>query len=192
MRRSAPFVTAGRILAFVLLSALALPGRGLADACPPAGTVAVRDDGARWVFLGEDAEEPGLCLIRIGEATRKLLHGFWTPIGPDTQAARAAFARLFAGGPGTTVQIREYVMTDSWLEEWTWTGEETVALADGPRPAVRLDRRMRLAGPTAFAAQATYWLDAETGVLLRVRWQHLEGVRLPYRDLVITRLDRRG
>lgn len=186
MRRSA--------LAFSLLAALAAlhPARAGSDPCPPAGTVAVRDDGARWLFVGQDAAEPGLCLVRIGQETRRLLYGIWTPIGPDMEAARAAFGRLFAGGPGTTVAIREHVMTDSWHEEWSWVGEETVALATGPRRAVRLERRMRLAGPTGFTAQVSYWVDAETGVVLRARHRHIDGVRLPYRDLVITRLDPRG
>jgi hypothetical protein len=186
MRRSA------FVLSLVAALTAAVPARADAGPCPPAGTVAVRDDGARWVFVGQDAEEPGICVVRIGQETRRLLYGIWTPIGPDMEAARTAFARLFAGGPGTTVAIREHVMTDAWLEEWTWVGEETVALASGPRRAVRLERRMRLTGPTAFTAQVSYLVDAETGVVLRAKHRHIDGLRLPYRDLVITRLDPRG
>jgi hypothetical protein len=106
--------------------------------------------------------------------------------------ARAALARLLAGGPGTTVTIREHVMTDSWQEVWERGGDEMVSLASGTRRAVRLERRMRLHGPTGFTAHVSYWLDAETGVVLRARHQHIDGMRLPYRDVVMTRLDRRG
>jgi hypothetical protein len=178
-----------------VLTALALvaaPAHADRDPCPPAGTVAVRDDGSRWVFLGQDADDAGICLVRIGEQTRKLLYGLWTPIGPDMDEARAALARLLAGGPGTTVTIREHVMSDSWQEVWERGGDEMVTLASGPRRAVRLERRMRLHGPTGFTAHVSYWLDTETGVVLRARHRHIDGVRLPYRDVVMTRLDRRG
>jgi hypothetical protein len=154
--------------------------------------VAVRDDGSRWIFLGPDEEDDGLCLVRVGEQTKRLLFGFWTPIGPDVTEARFALARLLEGGPGTTVTIREYVMSDSWQETWQRGDEEVLPLASGMRRAVRLERRMRLHGPTGFSAHVTYWLDAETGVVLKAQHRHIEGRRLPYRDLVMTRLDRRG
>jgi hypothetical protein len=162
------------------------------DPCPSPGTVAVRDDGQRLVFAGEDPDEVALCLVRIGEQTRRLLFGFWAPIGPDMQEPRSALGRLLAGGPGTRVTIREHVFTDSWVETWERGGEETVPLRSGPRRAVRFDRTMRLSGPTGFHARATYWIDAETGVVLKATHQHLEGLRLPYRDIAITHLDTRG
>ncbi|WP_337875062.1 hypothetical protein [Elioraea sp.] len=183
-----------RCLSFLLaaLVAAAAPAQAGRDPCPPPGTVAVRDDGARWLFLGQDEEDDGLCLVRVGEQTRRLLFGFWTPIGPDLAEARAALARLLEGGPGTTVTIREHVMSDSWQETWQRGEEEAVALASGTRRALRLERRMRLFGPTGFVAHVTYWLDADTGVVLKTQHRHIEGMRLPYRDLVMTRLDRRG
>lgn len=171
---------------------LVAPARADRDHCPSAGTVAVREDGQRLVFGGEDPDHQALCLVRIGSETRRLLFGFWSPISPDMDEHRSALARLLSGGPGTRVTIREHVFTDSWVETWERGGEETVALRSGPRRAVRLDRTMRLAGPTGFQARVTYWLDAETGVLLRATHQHIEGLRLPYRDLAITHLDTRG
>ncbi|WP_439577654.1 hypothetical protein [Elioraea sp.] len=180
------------VLPLVALALSSGPAHADRDPCPPAGTVAVRDDGSRWVFLGQDDVDAGICLVRVGEQTRRLLFGIWTPIGPDMDEARTALARLFAGGPGTTVTIREHVMTDSWQEVWERGGDEMVPLASGARRAVRLERRMRLHGPTGFTAHVSYWMDAETGVVLKAQHRHIDGMRLPYRDVVMTRLDRRG
>jgi len=180
------------VLALVASHAVVAPARADRDPCPSPGTIAVREDGQRLVFAGEDPEEEALCLVRIGEQTRRLLFGFWAPIGPELDEARAALAQLLSGGPGTRVTIREHVFTDSWLETWERGDEETVALRSGPRRAVRLDRTMRLSGPTGFHAIASYWIDVETGVVLKATHRHLEGLRLPYRDMLITHLDTRG
>jgi hypothetical protein len=51
---------------------------------------------------------------------------------------------------------------------------------------------MQLHGPSGFRADASYWLDADTGVMLRATHRHIEGLRLPYRDIAITHLDPRG
>lgn len=179
-------------LPLIALLAAAGPAQAGRDPCPPPGTVAVRDDGSRWVFVGQDAEDLGICLVHVGEQTRRLLFGLWTPIGPDVAEARTALARLLEGGPGTTVTIREHVMTDSWQETWQRGEEEALALSSGTRRAVRLERRMRLHGPTGFTAHVTYWMDADTGVVLKAQHRHIDGRRLPYRDVVMTRLDRRG
>jgi hypothetical protein len=178
----------------VLLGAQAVvvPARADRDPCPSPGTVAVRDDGQRLVFTGEDPDQVALCLVRVGEQTRRLLFGFWAPLGPELDEARSALARLLSGGPGTRVTIREHVFTDSWVETWERGAEETLPLRSGPRLAMRLDRTMRLHGPNGFQARVSYWLDAETGVVLRATHQHLEGMRLPYRDISITHLDTRG
>jgi hypothetical protein len=177
-----------------LLGTLTLvsPAKADRDPCPSAGTVAVRDDGQRMVFVGEDPVEDGLCLVRIGEQTRRLLFGFWAPIGPELDEPRAALGRLLSGGPGTIVTIREHVVTDSWVETWERKDEEVVRLASGPRRAIRLERTMQLHGPSGFRADASYWLDADTGVMLRATHRHIEGLRLPYRDIAITHLDPRG
>lgn len=176
---------------FALLAAAA-PAQAERDPCPRAGTVAVRDDGSRWVFLGQDAEDSGICLVRVGEQVKRLLFGIWTPIGPEVAEARDALGRLLAGGPGTTVTIREHVMTDSWQEVWERGGEEMLALSSGERRAIRFERRMRLFGPTGFTAHVSYWVDADTGVVLKAEHRHIDGMRLPYRDVVMTRIDRRG
>lgn len=183
-----------RFSGLMLIASLALvsPARADRDPCPSPGTVAVRDDGQRLVFTGEDPDQVALCLVRVGEETRRLLFGFWAPIGPDMDEPRSALARLLSGGPGTRVTIREHVFTDSWVETWERGAEETVPLRSGPRRALRLDRTMRLAGPTGFHARATYWIDTETGVVLKATHQHLEGMKLPYRDISITHLDTRG
>jgi len=162
------------------------------DPCPSPGTVAVRDDGVRLIFAGEDPDEPGLCLVRIGEHTQRLLFGFWAPIGPDIEEHRSALAQLLSGGPGTRVTISEHVFTDAWVEIWERGGEELVTLRNGARRAIRMERMMRLSGPTSFAARATYWIDSDTGVVLKARHQHIEGLKLPYRDIAITHLDMRG
>lgn len=179
-------------LALLGTLALASPAMADRDPCPLAGTVAVRDDGQRLVFDGEDPIEDGLCLVRVGETTRRLLFGFWAPIGPDLDEPRAALWRLLSGGPGTIVTIREHVVTDSWVEIWERKDEEVVRLASGPRRAIRLERTMRLHGPIGFKADASYWIDADTGVILRATHRHIEGLRLPYRDIAITHLDTRG
>lgn len=181
-----------RFILPILMALAAAPAHAGREPCPPPGTVAVRDDGSRWVFAGQDAEASGICLVHVGEQTKRLLYGLWTPIGPDVEDARLALARLLEGGPGTTVTIREHVMSDSWQETWQRGEEEAVALSSGTRRAVRLERRMRLHGPTGFVAHVTYWMDADTGVVLKAQHRHIEGVRLPYRDLVMTWLDRRG
>lgn len=182
------------IFGLALLGTLALvsPAKADRDPCPSAGTTAVRDDGQRLVFAGEDPVEDGLCLVRIGDQTRRLLFGFWAPIGPELDEPRAALGRLLAGGPGTIVTIREHVVTDSWIETWERKDEEVLRLASGPRRAIRLERTMRLHGPSGFRADASYWLDADTGVILRATHRHIEGLRLPYRDIAITHLDTRG
>jgi hypothetical protein len=172
--------------------ALAVPAKADRDPCPTPGTVAVRDDGLRLVFTGEDPVEDGLCLVRVGENTRRLLFGFWAPIGPDLDEPRNALAQLLAGGPGTVVTIREHVVTDSWVETWERGPEEILALANGPRRTIRLERQMRLHGPTGFRAASSYWIDTETGVVLRATHRHIDGMRLPYRDLAITHLDTKG
>lgn len=179
-------------LSLIASQALVAPAYADRDHCPSPGTVAVRDDGQRLVFAGEDPDEVALCLVRVGEQTRRLLFGFWAPLGPDLDEARSALARLLSGGPGTRVTIREHVFTDSWVETWERGTEEMLPLRSGPRRAVRLDRTMRLQGPTGFRATASYWIDTETGVVLKVTHQHLEGMKLPYRDLSITHLDTRG
>lgn len=179
-------------LLLLATQALAVPAHAERDPCPSPGTVAVREDGMRLVFTGEDPVEDGICLVRIGENTRRLLFGFWAPIGPDIDEARTALSRLLTGGPGTVVTIREHVVTDSWVETWERGGEETLSLASGPRRAIMLERQMRLHGPTGFRATARYWIDADTGVVLRTAHTHLEGMKLPYRDLAITHLDTKG
>jgi len=177
-----------------LISTQAVVGEARADRepCPMPGTVAVRDDGQRFVYAGEDPDEAGLCLVRVGEHTRRLLFGFWAPLGPELDEARSQLSRLLNGGPGTRVVIREHIVTDTWVETWERGAEEAVVLRSGPRRAIRLERRMHLHGPTGFQALVTYWLDVETGVLLRVTHRHLEGLRLPYRDLAITHVEARG
>ncbi len=162
------------------------------EPCPPPGTVAIRDDGARLEFLGEDESEPGLCVIRRGDQEVKLLFGLWAPPGPDIGHARAALASLLTGAPGTQVSLSEHVATDTWHETWRRGFEEEVVLASGRRRAIRLERTMRMSGPVSLAAEVVYWVDAETGVVLKATHRHVAGLRLPYRDLVITRLDRRG
>lgn len=179
-------------LALLGTPAFVYPARADRDPCPSAGTVAVRDDGQRLVFAGEDPDEDGLCLVRIGDHTRRLLFGFWAPIGPEIDEARRALWRVLSGSPGTVVTIREHVVTDSWVETWERKDEEVVRLASGPRRAIRLERSMRLHGPAGFQAAASYWLDADTGVILRATHRHIEGLRLPYRDIAITHLDTRG
>lgn len=181
-------------LGLCLLGSLAVvsPAKADRDPCPSPGTVAVRDDGQRLVFAGEDPAEDGLCLVRIGDHTRRLLFGFWAPIGPELDEPRAALWQLLSGGPGTTVTIREHILTDSWIETWERRAEETVQLANGSRRAIRLERTMRLHGPSGFRADASYWIDADTGVVLRATHRHIEGLRLPYRDIAITHLDTRG
>ncbi len=170
----------------------AVPAWADRDPCPPPGTVAVRDDGSRWLFLGQDASEEGMCLIRVGERDLRLLFGVWAPVGPDIAEARSALSALFAAGPGKRVTISEHIATDSWTEVWERGPDETIELSSGMRRAFRLERQMRLAGPTGFSAHVTYWIDTETGVVLRTVHRHLEGRRLPYRDMVMTRLDPRG
>ncbi|WP_144299589.1 hypothetical protein [Elioraea rosea] len=179
-------------LALLGTLALAAPSRAERAPCPNAGTVAVRDDGQRFVFMGEDPEEDGLCVVRVGENTRRLLFGFWAPLGPDIFEARTALWRLLLGEPGTVVTIREHVVTDSWVETWERGAEEEVALANGSRRAIRLERQMRLHGPTGFRASVSYWIDADTGVVLRATHKHVDGMKLPYRDIAITHLDTRG
>ncbi|MFQ3622424.1 MAG: hypothetical protein SNJ73_02650 [Acetobacteraceae bacterium] len=184
-----------RLAVVMFVSALVLaaaPARADRDPCPPPGTVAVRDDGSRWLFLGQDASEEGMCLIRVGDRDLRLLFGVWAPVGPDVAEARSALSALLTAGPGKTVTIREHVATDSWTEVWERGADETLELATGTRRAFRLERHMRLAGPVGFSARVTYWIDTETGVVLRTVHRHLEGLRLPYRDMVMTRLDRRG
>ncbi len=182
------------ILGLALIGSLAIAAPAQADRnpCPNAGTVAVRDDGQRFVFLGEDPEEDGLCVVRVGENTRRLLFGFWSPLGPDILEARTALSRLLMGGPGTVVTIREHVVTDSWVETWERGSEETVTLNSGTRRAIRLERQMRLHGPSGFRASVSYWIDADTGVVLRATHKHVDGMKLPYRDIAITHLDTRG
>ncbi|MCS6853565.1 MAG: hypothetical protein NZ523_02250 [Elioraea sp.] len=177
----------------VLLSAAACKVAIAAQpSCPPPGTVAIRDDGTRLEFLGEDNSEAGLCLVRRGEQEVKLLFGLWAPPGPEIGQARAALASLLAGAPGTQVSISEHVATDTWYETWRRGPEEEIALTGGRRRAIRLERTMRMSGPVPLAAEVVYWVDAETGVVLKATHRHLAGLRLPYRDVVITRLDRRG
>lgn len=180
------------VAAFFLMAALSAPALAARDPCPPPGTVAIRDDGARLEFLGEDDAEAGLCVIRRGDQEVKLLFGLWAPPGPDIGQARAALAALLAGTPGTEVSLSEHVATDTWHETWRRGPEEEVLLAEGRRRAIRLERTMRMSGPVPLAAEVTYWVDAETGVVLKATHRHVAGLRLPYRDLVITRLDRRG
>jgi len=160
--------------------------------CPPPGTVAIRDDGARIEFLGPDGAEAGLCLVRRGDQEVKLLFGLWAPPGPDIGQARAALSALLSGAPGTQVTISEHVATDTWHETWRRGPDDEIVLPGGRRRAIRLERTMRMSGPVPLAAEVTHWLDAETGVVLKATHRHLSGLRLPYRDLVITRLDRRG
>lgn len=180
------------IVCIVLLAAVPPMALAAREACPPPGTVAIRDDGTRLEFLGEDDDEAGLCLVRRGDQEVKLLFGLWAPPGPDIGHARAALASVLAGTPGTQVSISEHVATDTWHETWRRGPEEEIVLAGGRRRAIRLERTMRMSGPVPLLAEVVYWVDSETGVVLKATHRHVAGLRLPYRDLVITRLDRRG
>ena len=53
-------------------------------------------------------------------------------------------------------------------------------------------RTMRMRTPVLLAAEVIDWVSVATGVVLKATHGHKAGLRLPDRDLVITRLNRRG
>ncbi len=105
----------------------------------------------------------------------------------------ARLASLLAGAPGTEVSLsEEHVTTDSWFETRRSGSEKEVMQASGRCGAIRLVRTMRMRTPVLLAAEVIDWVSVATGVVLKATHGHKAGLRLPDRDLVITRLNRRG
>ncbi|WP_426960382.1 hypothetical protein [Muricoccus radiodurans] len=142
--------------------------------CPPAGTVAVRDDGSRLRYAGADPSDPAVCLVRTGMTTTRMLGGLMATQPVNDADRRAGLASLYPLAIGRTATVRYRLVnprvigqTFPFEETFRVTGEASVTLEDGAtRQAWVVQGRNRNLNDGQGVFDTTYQIDKETGVIL--------------------------
>lgn len=151
--------------------------------CPAPGTVVEQSVGGRLAYRGQDANDPMVCTMANGE--RRFL-GYWAATSPFYSNGRAQLTRLMSGGtsPAGREERLDYFSLgrDSSsihvYEAWRATGTGSVRVIAGTFDALRLERRVQVAG-TAYSYAETIWLDQASGAPVKVQVDHLNGFMAP-------------
>ncbi|MBB5695902.1 MULTISPECIES: hypothetical protein [Acetobacterales] len=143
--------------------------------CPPAGTVAVRDDGVRVRYAGADPNDPAVCLVRTQQGTARALGGLLTTHPMNEGIRRQALASLFPLAPGRSSTARYQLVNQAFRpdmqpvpfeESFRVVGETVFQTESEERPAWAVEGTLRSMLDTSFVLHSTYTIDKETGAIL--------------------------
>jgi hypothetical protein len=152
-----------------------------AQSCPQAGTWLRLSDGRDILYRGA-GNAPGLCRASVSGEPREtsLLLGLYPPPPGNAAQHRDGLQRLLPLRDGAVVRYVVFAMTSAERFEWRVAREERFAGPLGEMPAYRISlERTGLFGSPA-ATSRTYWIAADTGLILRMRTaftSDLEGAR---------------
>ena len=143
--------------------------------CPPAGTIAVREDGSRVRYSGADPSDPAFCLVTTptGGTSRSL--GGLTSTQPSNEAVRRnAMASLFPLAEGLTSTARFGLVSplnplyeNPFEESFQVVGERAYRLEDGEqRQTWLVESTLRSMLDPSVAFITASQVDKETGVIL--------------------------
>jgi len=164
--------------------------------CPPAGTVAVRDDGSRIRYAGADPNDPAVCLVRTQQGTSRALGGLLTTHPMNESIRRQALTSLFplAEGRSSTARYRlvntaraDFLATP-FQESFRVSGETGFQTEGETRPAWIVDGVLQSMMDNSFILNSRYTIDKETGAILAQETTSSTGATVAARPWRVTEL----
>ncbi|PWC26845.1 hypothetical protein CR165_20995 [Pseudoroseomonas aestuarii] len=169
--------------------------------CPPAGTVAVRDDATHVRYAGADPADPAVCLVRGPAGTTQRMIGGLISTHPVNDAQRrAAIAGLFPLAPGKATSV-SYTLVSPLVphpqafpfeESFRVSGDSSYNLNGTTRPTWVVESSLRSQLDPAANFNMTYNIDKETGVILSYNIYTHTGGNLASRPFRVTQLELPG
>lgn len=143
--------------------------------CPPAGTIAVREDGSRVRYSGADPSDPAFCLVATPTGgTNRSLGGLASTQPSNEAVRRNAMASLFPLAEGRASTARYGLVSplnplyeNPFEESFRVIGGSTYRLEDGEqRQTWLVESILRSMLDPSVAFTTTSQVDKETGVIL--------------------------
>ena len=165
--------------------------------CPPAGMVAMRDDGSRVRYAGADPADPAVCLVRTSQGTSRAVGGLLTTHPMNEGIRRQALASLFPLAPGRSSTARYQLVNQAlrpdlqpvpFEESFRVVGETGFHTESEERPAWTVEGTLRSMLDPSFVLNSSYTIDKATGAILAQSTTSSTGVMVAARPWRVTEL----
>gem|GEM_PF-6282540 len=139
------------------------------------------DRGGFNHYLRVEADDPAVCVLTSASGARfRNLFNLVSLPAMDEAAARRSLAQLWPLEPGKTASFTSLARTTSgntaiFTDRWLVARREGLLVGGETRDTVVLERSSEGAVDNVSAANYTFWLDAETGALLKMTYSVIRG-----------------
>lgn len=140
--------------------------------CPASGTVAQRSNDTTIYYHGSATDNPDMCLYEVkspGRTTQSIreLYSLWDGDRARGNNSRELIRSVLYGAIGTTIRFDALSQNAMWQLSFRLDGMENINTGGKTFATNRIVKEMRGTGANFYHAVTTFWLDRQTGLIVK-------------------------